>query len=379
MSGSGSIQTRKLKDGSLRYRAVYVENGKRKSKVLYDVLNMKDAKVRLCQLIAQREHRAVFGSTVPKPADVVVEKLFHGYKNHLSLAVKPQTYHGTVNDIQNTLRQLLRPVRVSELTPARIDSMRSILKSSGRSNRTINKKTSAIKTMLKWAVDTGRLSVNPLANLKKLPEGIAHQVSAKRAFSDAELVKVLRLARRKDHNLFLLFLGLAETGCRYGELRKLTWDDVSEDRKTINVPGATTKSGKPRWVPISPLLSSFLIHAFPEGDELLFQTKLPYYKDDSLRYQWHENAKVVGAHLDYILMTATIPKRDKDNRILSPHAFRHTFCTRLVRSGMPISHIQQITGHASANVLLQIYTHLGMDDVLSSYSKLVPPLELGGI
>jgi integrase len=40
------------------------------------------------------------------------------------------------------------------------------------------------------------------------------------------------------------------------------------------------------------------------------------------------------------------------------HQFRHTFCTMLYNAGVDVKTAQDILGHSSVNVTLNIYTHL---------------------
>lgn len=40
------------------------------------------------------------------------------------------------------------------------------------------------------------------------------------------------------------------------------------------------------------------------------------------------------------------------------HTLRHTFATRLARSGVPLAVAQQLTGHRSLAILIQVYTHV---------------------
>ena len=44
--------------------------------------------------------------------------------------------------------------------------------------------------------------------------------------------------------------------------------------------------------------------------------------------------------------------------MISPHTFRHMFCSRLVSSGMNVKSVQYFMGHSNAQVTLDIYSHV---------------------
>jgi len=42
---------------------------------------------------------------------------------------------------------------------------------------------------------------------------------------------------------------------------------------------------------------------------------------------------------------------------ITPHVFRHTFCTNYANNGMDIKNLQYLMGHSDAGVTLNVYTH----------------------
>jgi integrase/recombinase XerD len=47
---------------------------------------------------------------------------------------------------------------------------------------------------------------------------------------------------------------------------------------------------------------------------------------------------------------------------LHPHAFRHTYATRLLRKNVPIEVVAKLLGHASAQTTAETYSHLSVED-----------------
>ena len=46
---------------------------------------------------------------------------------------------------------------------------------------------------------------------------------------------------------------------------------------------------------------------------------------------------------------------------ITPHVFRHTFCTNLANAGMDAKTLQYLMGHSEAGVTLNVYTHANYD------------------
>lgn len=54
-----------------------------------------------------------------------------------------------------------------------------------------------------------------------------------------------------------------------------------------------------------------------------------------------------------------------------PHTFRHTFCTRMAENGMDVKVLQEIMGHKTIEVTMQVYNH-ALDERIRSEVERVP-------
>ena len=63
-------------------------------------------------------------------------------------------------------------------------------------------------------------------------------------------------------------------------------------------------------------------------------------------------------------MEASDSLRQKKNKIFfvlyltHPHTFRHTFCTRMAENGIDVKVLQEIMGHKTIAITMQVYNHV---------------------
>ena len=62
---------------------------------------------------------------------------------------------------------------------------------------------------------------------------------------------------------------------------------------------------------------------------------------------------------------------DKPLPHITPHVFRHTFCTNMANAGMDIKALQYVMGHSDASITLNVYTHASYDHAAEQMAKLV--------
>jgi integrase/recombinase XerD len=55
---------------------------------------------------------------------------------------------------------------------------------------------------------------------------------------------------------------------------------------------------------------------------------------------------------------------------LKPHTFRHTFCTRLINKGVPLTTVSKLAGHASIETTAKFYINSSKEDKIRAVSML---------
>jgi len=187
-----------------------------------------------------------------------------------------------------------------------------------------------------WCIREGLTENNPFAKVEK-PRVPA---TVKPALTPDEVEAILRACegnewlKLRDRALILLLL---DTGLRIHEAHALTVEDASQEALLIR-----GKGGKQRVVFLSVevrlALKRYLKscpHA-PTGDAPLWWGKYGALTLDGLKTA----VRFVG-------------KRAGLKRRLSPHAFRRTFATWSLRSGIDLEQLRQLMGHSDYSVLRQ--------------------------
>jgi len=179
---------------------------------------------------------------------------------------------------------------------------------------TVNRKLASLSALYRWAGETGQSERDPT----RYVNGIKQQPVAPKALSKQDLTRILRAARKDNKRDTALLEFLAATGLRASEVAGLTVSDVELNERSgwVTVRG---KGRKQRNVPLHArgrrALSEYLKErGDPAGDEPLFLSQkggaiTPYTVWYTVK-KYAALAKVEG---------------------VSPHTFRHTVATQLVR------------------------------------------------
>ncbi|MFZ5559680.1 MAG: tyrosine-type recombinase/integrase [Patescibacteria group bacterium] len=210
-----------------------------------------------------------------------------------------------------------------------IDEFISKKLSSGISPLTLNHYIDLIKNSLKWGMNSDFISLitfekNKINKVEKL------KVTKKpiEIFTKEEVKKLVQIAEPKMNSFIsILFL----TGMRAGELLALKWQDLNFKKGILTIP--QTKSKKPRLIPLSDQLTKIFKKIDRNGDKI---------------FQW-QNVTTVSHKFTNIRKMAGYKRG-------SLHTLRKTFATSLLEAGISPKAIQELLGHSTANLTLEIYS-----------------------
>jgi integrase/recombinase XerD len=179
---------------------------------------------------------------------------------------------------------------------------------------TVNRKLAALSALYRWAGEPGQSERDPT----RYVNGIKQQPVAPKAMSKQDLTRILWAARQDNKRDAALLEFLAATGLRVSEVASLIVGDVALNERSgwVTVRG---KGRKQRRVPIHVrarrALSEYLEERDdPAGDEPLFLSQK-------------------GGAITPYAVWYTVKKYAALAEVegVTPHTFRHTVATQLVR------------------------------------------------
>lgn len=233
-----------------------------------------------------------------------------------------------------------RDTPLDEITPEVIAEAILEWEDEGNSGSTVNRKLSALSTMLDMAMDHGWLDKKP--KIKRRREG-KHRV---RWLDLEEELQLLNVAERLGlHELRDFIVVAVDTGFRRSELLGL--DPRDYQNGMLHLHAGSTKNDDARAVPVTSRVREILESR--RGNCKVFSLT-----PASLRYQW----SALKMHLD----------KDDDPQFCV-HMLRHTCASRLVQRGVQLAVVQRWMGHKHIQTTLR-YAHLSPDSLMGARDAL---------
>lgn len=202
----------------------------------------------------------------------------------------------------------------------------------------------------------------------------------------------------KNNNIYskyyVMIAFMLATGCRIGETIGLTWDDIDLENKMVDInhqiiykkiikEGITkhyVEKPKNRTSRTIPLQKEIVAILSKYKKETYFISKFNDYVIDGYSNFVFLNDKM-KLYTPNTLTRAFHSIRDsynkthdeEDGEIILPdfsaHTFRHTFCTRMAENGMDVKVLQEIMGHKTIAVTMQVYNHVLNDRVKTEVER----------
>ncbi|HEY8402032.1 MAG TPA: tyrosine-type recombinase/integrase [Cytophagaceae bacterium] len=344
-------------DGTENRKWVYARSEKELDQ---KILNLKLA-------MAKNEYLEETNMTVKQWAELWLENYKAGKEY--------KTYKMYETTLKNHIVKELGHMKLTDVKPFHLEGLLTKRKKEGLTKTLINIRMVA-KQMFEDAVENNYLIKNP-ANKLEFPT--VHKPE-RRPLTDKEIqiVKNAKFTLKQKAFVFILLYA----GLRRGEALALTKNDIDLEKDIINVNKTVvfqnnrpilkeitkTEAGM-RQVPIIQILKPVL-------EEYLKKVKYMYlFQPEKSRGLMTESAYRSFWNTIWRCLNKTAGGNHKViafDKEITPHNFRHSYATMLYYAGVDVKQAQYLLGHASAEVTLEIYTHLDKQksaptDKLNSY------------
>lgn len=201
-----------------------------------------------------------------------------------------------------------------------------------RTIASVNRELSCLRRMLNIAAREGWLAINPFTRGEPIIS-LADERARERILTREEEARLLSKCTGRRAHVRPIIIAAIDTGCRLGELLKLTWGDIDFESGLITIRAFNTKTARERTVAITTRLMS-------ELEQL--RAKAP--DDPNVRVFGIENnvkRSFCGARADAGLTDVRF------------HDLRHTHGSRLDELGFSLPKIGSQLGHTQPKTTLR--------------------------
>jgi len=228
-----------------------------------------------------------------------------------------------------------------------------------------------LKEVYKIAIEDELLFKNPFDFKLDM---FSEELPSRKAVSEEDLTAFLEFVKSKDkfQTFYHYLVILSETGVRLGEFLGLTEGDIDFDKKTLSVERQLrtnknnsdfyierpkTERGK-RCIPLTnnalQSLRYICLRARSQGLRPMVDgvTGFIVVREGGLLYADCAFDKYVA------IILKKYHEFSGSNVKISPHVLRHTFCTTLIKRGVPLPTVQYVMGHSRSSTTLDVYTHI---------------------
>lgn len=246
------------------------------------------------------------------------------------------------------------------------------LQKDGRGYSTITSVRGVIKPAFQMACDEDAVRKNPF--IFKLTDAVVNDSEPRMALTEEQLETWMNFIKNDNtySKYYDEFVVLLETGMRVSEFCGLTKKNLDFKNRRIQVDHQlvrerggkyyveeTKTSSGCRFIPMTDLIYQSLKNMLAKRPKVKKEVIVDGYSN-FIMLDKNGNPKV-ALHIENEMRWAMqkYTKLYPDNPLprITPHIFRHTFCTNYANSGMDIKDLQYLMGHSDAGVTLNVYTH----------------------
>lgn len=302
------------------------------------------------------------GGPLPDPGKRTLSDLLDAFIEASAPNWKPRTLSHYQGVADTYIRPALGKVRLSRLSPDRLQLLYAALQSEGK-HRTAQQVHALLHRAFRLAVLWRWVAENPADRVLRP----AYKAQRREVWTSSELPAFLE--GTQGHWLQPLWTLLVCTGCRLGEALALEWTDVAGNSIAITKTGQHIRG---QWTVTAPKTKAGTrtISLPPEGVAALKRQRVQQL-EWRLRAgpDWTDTGLVFCGRAGKPLHSSTVAhalKRECERLglpPLSPHGLRHLHASLLLREGLPLPEVSRRLGHAHSGITASVYSHaLAGDD-----------------
>ena len=325
--------------------------------------------------------------------------------------LKPTTRRTYFHYYNNHVRDTVGNKKISDFNHSDIKRLYlGIVKDDGAGISTVMGLNMILNPIFKIAVKDNYIRKNPTEGVvSEVKKDFGYKYEHKKALTEQEQSVLMAYVKNKKtyskwEPLFTFLLG---TGCRIGEACALTWDDCDFDNGIIQInktlsylPDEETRKCRPI---ITKPKSKTSIREIPMLSEvrrvLLFEKEKVKTNGPNLSVVDGVSNFVFSNRCNQVIIPGTIADcllnvvnsynreeevlAKKENRKpvllprITPHILRHTFCTRLCEIGTNVKVVQEVMGHSTVSITMNIYTDATIDFKKKTFNDLDGKILIG--
>lgn len=202
-----------------------------------------------------------------------------------------------------------------------------------------------MKTFVKYAMDNGKLTINPFNGIKITKEEKPIEYLTE---DEIETLSKLELENKSLQNVLDLFLFQASSGLSYADIVQLNKEDVQDDGNGHHfIHKKRIKTG-----------TEYTAVVLPQGMKILekYDYQLNVISNQKMNSYLHIIERQIGF-----------------KKSLHSHLARHSYCTLLLNKGIRLEVVSKAAGHKSTKITQRFYAHLEdrtvLDEVTAAFNS----------
>lgn len=334
------------------------EDGKWKQKSKQGFKTKKDAKPVADKMLGEIKDNLSLKTPV-ELTDITFKQFTDMYLKKIKLHIEPNTLKGY--DCSINAFSSLCDLCIRDIEPFHIQNCVDDMVSRNLTESTIKSYLTRIKSIFKSASENYNIiNSSPVKNIRV--KGSKNKY-IKKALSEAELDKLLKLLKEDNSKYYIISLLASKCGLRIGEIIGLTWDCIDFENNNITVNKQFKYINKNKFG-MGELKSKNGNRIVPFSHNVALELKA--YKNTThlnidKRLFNNRNVKCLSERLSM--------KFKKLGFDISVHELRHTYATNLIANGVDFKTAAKFLGH-DVTETMKTYSHVN-DDMRNKAIKII--------